>query len=186
MNPAVTKELKLSPAAASKLQSTFIQEAMKVLPMVLTSPGAKSALTPAQKTQRTLRMIGGMETKLAAMLTPAQRARWRQLTLQSIGASAALQPRVASGLGLTAGQRTRLTELVSDANEALATRLQNRTSPIRMPEMTRLQNEAKAKGDRALLVVLTPAQRAKWRAMLGKPMALSGFLGAPALGLNGF
>ena len=130
-----------------------------------------------------------MEGTLAAMLTPVQRARWRQLTLQSIGASAALQPKVASSLGLTPGQRARLGAAISDANSGVASGLRNGISANqlknRMPEMTRLQNEAKAKGNQALLAILTPAQRAKWRAMLGRPLPLAGFLGAPAMGIGG-
>lgn len=186
INPSVLQELHVPPATASKLHSAFMDEAMnKVMPMVLADPSKKSPLTSAQRTQRTLAAVQHMEARLASMLTPAQRLRWRQLTLQSIGPSAILQPQVVAGLGLTASQKSRLSAALSDANQPLVERMQNRSSPMRMPEMTRLQNESKARGNQALQSILTPAQRSKWRAMLGKPMNLSGFLGAPALGIGG-
>ena len=186
INPAVVRELRIPPTTASRLQSAFMDEAMnKVMPNVLATPGKKSTLTPAQRTQRSLAAIAHMEARLASMLTPAQRVRWRQLTLQSIGPSAALQPKVVAGLGLTANQKARLQNALSDANAPVAEKLQGGRGSIQMPEMTRLQNEAKARGNAALQAILTPAQRAKWRAMLGRPMNLSGFLGAPAMGIGG-
>ncbi len=185
INPAVIKELHVPPAVASKLQAAFMDEAMnKVLPS-LTGGGNAKAVPQAQRTKRTLATIEHMETRLASMLTPAQRLRWRQLTLQSIGAAAALQPKVEANLGMNPGQRGRLATAISDANEPVAARLRGGMSPDHMPELTRLQNEAKQKSNQALLAILTPAQRTRWRSMLGKPMNLSGFLGAPAMGLPG-
>ena len=184
INPQVQKELRLSPTVASKLQTTFMQEAFKILP-TLNGESSGKRLTEAERTKRTLAAIGVMEKRLAAMLTPAQKLRMRQLTLQSIGATAVLQPKVASTLGLSNGQKARLATSVSDANEGVAARMRGGMSAERMPELTRLQNEAKAKANRSLLAILTPAQRTKWKAMLGKPFKMSGFLGAPAMSIGG-
>ena len=184
INPQVQKELKLSPTAASKLQTTFMQEAYKILPTLNGAPNGKP-LSAAERTRRTIAAIGSMEKRLAALLTPAQKNRMRQLTLQSIGAAAALQPKVATRLGLTAGQKAKLATEISDANEAVASRMRNGMSAQTMPELTRLQAQAKAKGDRSLLSILSVAQRAKWRTMLGKPFNMSGFLGVGSLGIGG-
>ena len=184
INPQVQKELRLSPTVASKLQTTFMQEAFKILP-TLNGESSGKRLTEAERTKRTLAAIGVMEKRLAAMLTPVQKVRMRQLTLQSIGATAVLQPKVAATLGLSNGQKARLATSVSDANEGVAARMRGGMSAERMPELTRLQNEAKAKANRSLLAILTPAQRTKWKAMLGKPFKMSGFLGAPAMSIGG-
>ena len=188
INPKVQKELGLPPAKATQLQKAFFEEAMAILPTLTRSPG-KAPLSQAERARRTMAGVTHMESRLAGMLTPPQRVRLRQLTLQSIGASAALQPKVAAQLGLTAGQRTRLVSAVGDANEAVAARLNRGVSgqdlQHRMPEMTRLQNNAKLQGDRALMTILTPAQRTKWRAMLGRPLDLSGFLGVGSMGIGG-
>ena len=183
INPQVQKELRLSPTAASKLQTTFMQEAYKILPTLSGEANGKP-LSQAERTKRTLAAIAGMEKRLVAMLTPAQRLRMRQLTLQSIGATAVLQPKVAASLGLSKGQKARLATSISDANEAVAARMSAGMSAEGMPELTRLQKEAKIKANRSLLAILTPAQRSKWKAMLGKPFAMSGFLGAPAMGIG--
>ena len=184
INPQVQKELRLSPTASSKIQTTFMQEAYKILPTLNGEANGKP-LSQAERTKRTLVAISTMEKRLAAMLTPAQKVRMRQLTLQSIGATAVLQPKVAASLGLSKGQKARLATSISDANEGVAARMRSGMSAERMPELTRLQNEAKAKANRSLLAILTPAQQTKWKAMLGKPFKMNGFLGAPAMGIGG-
>lgn len=184
INPKVQKELGVPPAKAAQLKKTFVDEGMRFLSSLGTGQG-KAPLSTEERNRRMMAAVTHMETRLAAMLTPPQRVRLRQLTLQSIGASAALQPRVAAQLGLTANQRGRLTNAVGDANEAVANRLGKGMSQSSMVEMTRLQSEAKAQGNRALLAILTPAQRTKWRAMLGRPFDLTGFLGVGSLGVGG-
>jgi hypothetical protein len=180
INAAVQKELHLSPATASKVQSTFMNEAMKLLPTVT---GGSSGKPPTEAERRSVMMKGvvHMQSTLAALLTPPQRTRLRQLTLQSIGPAAVLQPKVASALGLSSGQRSSLTYSISAANEKISSGRINASSPAnvnnRLQEMSHLQEAAKAEGERALNKTLTPAQKSKWRAMLGKPFALKGFLG---------
>ena len=186
INPQIQRELRLSPAAAAGVQKAFMDEAFKIMP-ILTGGGGKTTGTQ-ERTRRIFAGVQHMQTRLASMLTTPQRLRLRQLTLQSIGASAALQPKVAAQLGLSKAQRNRLGEAVSAANDAVASKMQRgmsgRDLQNRMPEMTRLQAQAKAQGNQALLTILTPAQRSKWKAMLGKPFNLNGFLGVGALGLG--
>ena len=188
MNPQVQKELRLSPTNASKVQTTFMSEAMKILPVVTSQPG-KARLSPAERNRRTFAAVNVMVGRLAALLTPPQRVRLRQLTLQSIGPAAVLQPKVGAALGLTGGQRSSLMRSISDSNARMAGQMQNgrtvRDWQARMPELTRLQNAAKAEGNQALMATLTASQRAKWKAMLGKPFTLSGFLGVGPMGLGG-
>lgn len=180
INEAVQKELHLSPATASKVQSTFMSEAMQMVPAVT---GGSSGKPPSEAQRRSMMMKGitHMQSALAALLTPPQRTRLRQLTLQSIGPSAVLQPKVSNALGLSSGQRSSLMSSLSAANAKITSGDIAVSSPNnvnnRLQQMGRLQEAAKAEGERALSVTLTPAQKSRWRAMLGKPFAMKGFLG---------
>ncbi|RYG40159.1 hypothetical protein EON79_23085, partial [bacterium] len=73
-------------------------EAYKILPTVTSEPG-KPRLSPTERNRRTFAAIGGMQNRLAALLTKPQRVRLRELTLQSIGPAAVLQPKVSTILG---------------------------------------------------------------------------------------
>ncbi|RYG25422.1 hypothetical protein EON82_07200 [bacterium] len=181
INAAVQKELKLSPANAAKVQNAFMEEAMKLLPVVTGGQSGK----PVPQAERMKAMMAGvtkMQTRLASMLTPPQRARLRQLTLQSIGPAAVLQPKVATQLGLTPAQKSRLQASISAANQKIAAgSMQGRTQQdfqAQLQKMGKLQAAAKVAGDKALAATLTAPQKAKWRAMLGRPFKMSGFLGA--------
>ena len=181
LNASVQKELRISPAAGAKIQQAFLNDAMKLMPALSGGVKGKAPLTDAQRAKLTLKGIDEMQAHMAALLNPAQKVRLRQLTLQSIGAAAVLQPKVAKGLGLSPTQREKLTARISDANETMANRLNRSRRPAewrnQMGEMTRLQAEAKAQSQRALMSTLTPAQQAKWKTMLGKPFPMTGFLG---------
>ena len=186
INANVERELKMTPTMASKVQSTFMEEAMNVLPAMNTN-SSKSA---QQRTKAMFTAIDHMQKRLAAMLTPAQRIRLRQLTLQSIGPASVLQPKVAAQLGLTASQKNTLSRSFARANQGLATGMAGHNSAEqwqgKLGEMARMQARSKALGQKSLVATLTPIQRAKWNAMLGKPFALSGFMGsgnlAPMMG----
>lgn len=186
MNAQVQKDLKLSPQGAAKIQNAFMEEAMKLLPVVTSGAPNSKPLTAEQRTQKTLAGIAKMQARIAGMLTPTQRVRLRQLTLQSIGPSAVLQPKVASALGLSATQKSKLLSAISASNARLAAQMKNGRSMSdwqqNMGQMTKLQNQAKAEGNKALMATLTASQKAKWKAMLGKPLPLSGFLGAGSMG----
>lgn len=181
INAAVQKELKMSPASAAKVQNAFMEEAMKLLPVITGNANGKP-LPPAQRTKAMMAGVVKMQTRLAGMLNPAQRVRLRQLTLQSIGPAAVLQPKVATQLGLTAAQKSRLQTSLSTANMKIANNsIQGRNQQdfqARLQQMAKLQAQAKAVGERSLNATLTAPQKAKWRAMLGRPFKMTGFLGA--------
>jgi hypothetical protein len=181
INAAVQKELKLSPTAASKVQSAFMEEAMKLLPVVTGGSNGKP-LPQAQRGKMMLAGVQKMQTRLASMLNPSQRTRLRQLTLQSIGPAAVLQPKVATQLGLSPTQKTRLQSSLSAANTKIASGSMQGSNPqdfqARMRQMAKLQAQAKVAGERALSATLTTPQKAKWRSMLGRPFRMDGFLGA--------
>ncbi len=187
INASVQRELKMSPQVAANVQNAFMQQALKLAPYAMGgAPQGQRPLTPQQNKAMLYRGIERMQTSLTAMLNPSQRVRLRQLTLQSIGPSAVLQPKVASALALTAPQRSKLESALGAANAKMANDLSNnrtaQTMKARMDQMAVLQAQAKAAGARVLAVNLSSSQRAKWQAMLGKPFKLTGFLGSGNLG----
>jgi len=181
INPTIQKELKLSPAGAAKVQNAFMEEAMKLLPAI-TGGGNGKPMPQAAKMKLMMEGVKKMQTRLASMLNPVQRTRLRQLTLQSIGPAAVLQPNVAKQLGLTATQQSRLKTSILAANSKIAAgSVQGRTQQEfqgQLQRMGKLQEQAKVVGERALNATLTAPQKAKWRSMLGRPFKMSGFLGA--------
>ena len=182
INPGVQKELKLSPTAAANVQSVFMSDAMKLLPAIQRGAGG-NAMSPQQRTKTMFDGVARMQSRLAALLSPAQRLRLRQLTLQSIGPGSVLQPKVATQLGLSSAQKTRLTNAFAVANKALAVDMTSKHNTAQgwqndMGRLAKVQAQAKAASNKALFATLTPAQQSKWKAMLGRPFAMSGFMGA--------
>ena len=182
INPQVQRELKLSPTTASNVQSVFMSEAMKLLPTLQKGAGGPP-MSPRQRAKTMFDGVTRMQNRLAALLSPAQRVRLRQLTLQSIGPGSVLQPKVAAQLGLSSTQKSRLTNAFAVANKALANDMQNKHNTAQgwqndMGRLAKVQAQAKAASNKALFATLTPAQSSKWKAMLGRPFAMSGFMGA--------
>lgn len=186
-NPAVHKELKLSPAVASKLSNIVMSEGMKLLPMM--SGGGSSPAQQQKAAQAALQSFQAMQSKIAAALTPAQRKRLREITLQSIGPAAVLQPKVAASLGLSSGQKSRLQTSFSKISAGAFSSLSAMKPPkagqspdpaawkAQMKKLEAAQKQARARSDAALGAVLTAPQKAKWKAMLGRPMNLTGLAG---------
>lgn len=185
MNPAVQKDLKLSPAVAQKAQGVLMEEGMKMMPLLTGGAQGAKGKSPADRTAMMKQIFAAynrMEARTLALLTPSQQARLKQLTLQSLGASAALQPKVAAELGLTAAQKSTLgTKIATIQKSAYSAMSGGQASPqdwqVRMRQFAAKQQAAKAASEKALLAVLTPAQEKKWNAMLGKRLPLTGAFG---------
>ena len=101
----------------------------------------------------------GPEERLRAILTPEQAVRLRQIRLQREGARAIRRPDVAKELGLTDEQFAKLRP-----NPPMPPKEGEAPKPPASGERPDLKAE-----DARLLGMLTEEQRAKWRAMLGKP-----------------
>lgn len=102
------------------------------------------------------------ETVLDRMLLPTQAERLQQILRQSRGAHALLDPETAQALALTGRQK----ETLFDALPRRGPWHGRRDGPGRGPRPPEDQGK---QGYEAMLRLLTPAQRAKWQAMLGEP-----------------
>lgn len=169
LNPKVVSDMHLSPAVASKEQSLIIQMGMQMLPAVQgmrkQGGGSNSA---AMNTA--IKAFEELERKSLEPLTPVQRTRYRQLSLQFYGPAALAMPKVASQVGLNPAQRAKVDTLISAGGRQMLGQVpygsaQNMMS--QMPKIRKSANQARASLERQVDAILTPSQRAKWRAMQG-------------------
>lgn len=111
----------------------------------------------AQRSRRTMVQARSNETELNAILSGEQQTRLKQIGLQSEGPAAFRDPEVATVLALTADQRDRIRVIEDDAVFGWM-RGVNGPPTAREP------------AEKRLLVVLTPEQAKKWRALIGDPI----------------
>jgi hypothetical protein len=105
--------------------------------------------------------------RLEALLSPEQQDRLVQIDLQWEGPSALISRKmVAEALNLDDRQRATLAQAVSDRDRRRA------QSPGRGGDERQLAEQA--------LAILTEPQRARWRAMLGRPLAIPQLAGTKA------
>jgi hypothetical protein len=124
-------------------------------------------LSPAERGRRAVARARAYEAEVNGLLTPAQRARLRQIGLQAEGPGAFREPEVVSELQLTAEQRDRIRTIEDEAlvgwmrgprpaspggDAAAATAARDRTANERV------------------LAVLTEEQVRRWRAMTGEAL----------------
>lgn len=105
-----------------------------------------------------------------SVLTPAQQKRLQELQLQRTGPAALAQKEVAAQVGISEATRAKIEKMIQDnrdrAREQFSTRPSNQEEAQKRQEEMR-KNREKLQTD--ILALLTPAQRAKWEALLGKP-----------------
>jgi Spy/CpxP family protein refolding chaperone len=136
-----------------------------------------------------------LETKLLALLTPAQTNRLRQIGIQQEGVSAMQDEGVAKDLSLTAAQRAKVKAVCEQnqkaqedyqaalgdaiakipdpgsADSAMRAYAGKQEAVIKSMKPREKQYLAiKAEGERQILASLTPAQKNKWAALHGKPL----------------
>lgn len=140
-----------------------------------------------------------MELGMIALLTPAQVKRLKELGIQQEGLVALQDDVIAKDLSLTSAQRSKMKAIYTkqmkaqDAyQEALGLELEKLPDPGSNPEAIKYY-EAKQKavidsmkpkekefqavknaGDKQILGLLTPVQKAKWEKMKGKPFRGNG------------
>jgi len=177
MNPAVQKDMKVSPATANKAMGVMMEVG-----------AAFQRRAQANGTANQADMVAAfkkMQTKIAALLTPAQKVRLRQLTLQFVGPAAVLQKRVANELHLTGDQkllfRAQIQTIYKNAFATYARPTGNAPDAAalqqRMGEVAKRQAQVKTLSEAALAKLLTPPQKAAWTKMLGKKIPLTGLAG---------
>jgi hypothetical protein len=169
LNPKVAQDMHLSPAVAQKETSLIMQMGMSMI--------GQNADTNASAKHKAAGMIAAfqkLEDESLAPLNQMQRARYRQLTLQFIGPPALVTPSVATKLGLTAAQKSKLSTVMETSMKAMAKGVSGMKSSASSDPMGTLhsvraaQSTARAIQEHAAHSILSTAQRAKWQDMQGK------------------
>ncbi|RYG24164.1 hypothetical protein EON82_11650 [bacterium] len=157
----------------------------------------KALGTTTPDKRRMLGFFETLKSDVFAVLTPPQIKRLRELTLQRLGLIALTDEQVAKKVGLSAAQVTKLKTAFQNGRTKFMNLQQSTAKPILAPyegrkpktqaEATALRTEIEGKlkvasarvkpqlvaigkqTDAAMLAVLTPAQKATWTALKGRP-----------------
>ena len=173
MDPAVQKELHVSAAVGQKAMQAMMQELMKAGPVAMGALGGK-APTPAQQKDLAA-ALERMQVTATKDLSASQKARLHEITLQSYGAKAILDPKVSAQVGLNPGQVTRLQsalyKVTAQQTEALKSSMGGKGG-FNMEGMKAASAKGKAQSAAILDAILTPSQKSKWKTLQGKHIEL--------------
>lgn len=182
-NPAVRQELQLNNQQFNRLNQNFLQN-RQAFNARLDALQAQGNLTPAQRLQLAQQFNRQFSTGLNGVFTNQQNLnRFNQLTLQSQGFNAFLNPAIHQQLNLTADQQARLSVMASQWNSTL----QHLTPEFRsnpgavQPQLDRLQREQAQQ----LQLILNPQQLQTWRQLIGEPFSFPASTFFPAQGTTG-
>ena len=153
MRADVQKELKLTAT-----QKSTVEKKMQAL---MPKPGAAGQRPDFKKLSDQAKAV------VKSTLTAAQYKRYEELSLQMQGAGALGRDDIAAKLGLTAAQKQKIQTISKSAGDQMRQTFEkNRNNPDaarKAAESLRTSTNTK------VLAVLTPAQKAKWLTMIGKP-----------------
>jgi eukaryotic-like serine/threonine-protein kinase len=153
--PAVLDDLGLSAEQRPKV-GAFCKRVGKEW---LESLGDVGRLSAAERSRRAIERARTYEIEVKALLTPAQRARLRQIGLQAEGPGAFGEPEVIAALRLTPAQREQIRTIESEWLFAWM------RGPVQ-PGEAGTQKEPSA--HERILALLTEEQRQGWRALTGE------------------
>jgi serine/threonine protein kinase len=115
---------------------------------------------PAERVRIALEQARANEAEVDAILTPPQRARLRQIALQSEGPAAFREPEVVEALGLTPGQRERIRAIEDSAL----------FGQIREMRSGKPVDDAGKPAMGRILALLTAEQARRWNELAGDPI----------------
>jgi hypothetical protein len=175
MMPQVQKELSLSPAVTKKVTDRYMA-LMKEFQGVASTSSAKNQQANMQAIVKKSQQA---QKEILGMLTPAQKTRLRQITIQQMGAGALAHPEMKKELGLSDEQARRITAIVKDGTTQMIKSMTtvkpsaDRGQALRQAgEFAKKQEEWKSKMLKESLKGLNATQLAKWKAAQGKPFKL--------------
>jgi hypothetical protein len=154
---SVQQELKLAPEVVKKVlefddkEDEAYKKALKL--------GAK------ERTEKFEELEKANKKFLEDNLTPAQRKRLEQITLQVTGLQQLTRPEVAKALNLTDDQQKKFAEMAKTAHKEFADLIDSKKSEGRNEKLAKLREEINKKIEAAL----TAEQKAKVRELVGEP-----------------
>jgi serine/threonine protein kinase len=175
---AVQDELHLHPDQAKKARELAGGTFRRFAPSFQTF----RQLHPKERQQRFEAMTQAIAEALAAVLTPDQAKRLKQIALQQRGAMAWNDPEVAEELDLTPAQKSRIKAIQAEARKKV------KAPPLGAPPKAWAQwRQAVDATNQRLLGVLTAEQKVHWDELIGEPFAGKigpGFMGPFGLGFG--
>ena len=161
MDPAVQEELAGTrteqKAAMARLSDAFSREQAQLLKDYL-------HLSREERDARWATMMHEAELRVAALLSPDQLKRLRQIALQQQFVRAFDDPRVIDGLQLTPGQREQIRAIQDESSLAILSGWPNDLKGSRkLMEQTWRTNIGR------IVELLTPEQVAAWKELIGEP-----------------
>ncbi|HEX4143903.1 MAG TPA: serine/threonine-protein kinase [Pirellulales bacterium] len=161
MDPAVQQELAGGradqQAAMARLSDAFSRDQAQLLTEYL-------HLSREQREERWAEMMRENEMRVAALLTPSQLKRLRQIALQQQFVRAFDDPSVIDSLQLTPAQRDQIRAIQDESSLAILNRWPNDPKDSRkLLEQTWRTNIGR------IVDLLTPQQVATWKQLIGKP-----------------
>jgi Spy/CpxP family protein refolding chaperone len=162
--PEVQTELKLTEAQKGQVEAMLQQQREQ---RQAAGQGGLRNLTPEQRQARVTEEIN----RVNAILNADQQKRFKQISLQQQGLSALALPSMAQEMKLTDAQSAKIRELIQERTTALQTLAQN-AGDDRQGLRTKTE-ELRKSSDAKIEAVLTDAQKAQWKDMLGTPFQLA-------------
>jgi len=154
---SVQEELKLTPEVTKKVVD-FTHKQHEAFREVLKSG-------EAERKQKLMDMEKENKQFLAENLTPEQRKRLMQITLQVTGLHELNRPEVAGALNLTEEQQQKFKDLQKEHRKALREIIQPEGLAGRNEKLAKLREDTRNK----VQTILTDEQKAKVRELLGEP-----------------
>jgi type 1 glutamine amidotransferase len=166
---SVRKELKLSADQRKKVEELSDKMRAKMQ--------AAFALEEPQRGQKLQALNHENDKALAAILTPAQSKRLKQIVYQQQATAALTTPDVAKEIGLSDEQRKQIELIREETSRKTRELIQPGTPP---DDATRAKMEAlRRAGNDQILAVLTDAQKTAWKDLQGEPFKGAIVFGAP-------
>jgi len=167
--PQIHEDLKISPVQDARINVIRAECRAKV--GVLSAEGLLDPLLAPVALKNLPRYQATCNNRVLAVLTPAQRVRFRQIERQFHGGLFLLSPSEQNLLKLTPEQRHKITEIRSvDSSKAAEVqqsfREGKKTQLRREIDLHRIHRTTA----RSLLAVLTPEQKKEWLDSLGTPL----------------
>lgn len=163
--PAVERELRLSPVASRELRRLLDELDARFFPL--------RNRPPEEAAQGVTETLAELTKKLESLLSVAQSQRLAQIRMQQEGTAALLRPGLASLLEYTPQQKEKLEQVISDmlAN----TRALEQRASLGEPREPLEKQYAALKHDewKAVAGILSPAQKAIWQRSRGREFDLT-------------
>ncbi len=158
IQPSAIDDLRLDPAQRAKVADLSARARKRWLEAF----GNPARLPPrARRVPLALEQARANEAEVDAILTPSQRRRLRQLSLQSEGVGAFREPEVVEALGLSSVQRERIRAIEEEVLFGQMREIQ---------QSGRVSDEADRPAVDRILATLTPEQVRRWNELAGEPI----------------